>query len=304
MLLHDFRHGVRLLARQPALTAVAVVSLAIGVGANATLVSLVDGLGLRPLPIDRADRLVRIFTSRPPNAFGDSSFADYRDIARQTDAFERIAAYGTRGAAVTAPDGSSEVAILGVVSGTYFETVGVRASTGRTLTERDDTESELPVAMISDRLWERKYQRDASIAGREIIINRHSVILAGVVPAAFSGLEPFLAPDIWVATGAVPSLLGTRAELDARDNRWFRIVARLRDGRTIGEAAGQVQAVMASLAREHPATNVGRGGSVSLERAYRERAGRAAGLIFGAAGLCVLLMACANVAGLLLARGE
>ena len=304
MLRHDFRHGTRLLSRQPGLTAVAIVSLAIGIGANAALVSLLDGLGLRPLPVPRAGRLVRIFTSRPPNTYGDSSFADYRAIAEETTAFERVAAYGTRAVAVTGADGTSDVAILGVVSGNYFATLGVHASVGRTLDERDDAESELPAAMISDRLWQRRYQRDPEVAGRAIVLNRHAAFIAGVLPARFSGLEPLVAPDVWIAPGAVPPLLGTRAELQARDNRWFKLVARLREDATFERASTQVAAVMSRLAEAYPATNSGRGGFTAFEDTYRERVARVAGLIFGSIGACVLLLACVNVAALLLAAAE
>ncbi len=304
MLRHDFRHGTRLLVRQPGLAVVAVVSLAIGVGANAALVSLLDGLGLRPLAVHQAERLVRVFTSRPPNTYGDSSFADYRAVVEQTTAFERIAAYGTRAVAVAAADGTSEVAILGVVSGNYFDTLGVRASLGRSLDERDEAESELPAVLISDRFWQRRYQRDPAIAGRPIVLNRRAAFIAGVLPAGFSGLEPLIAPDVWVAPGALPSLLGSRAEIEARDNRWFKIVARLRDGATFEQGATQIEAVMSRLATAYPATNHGRGGFAAFEGAYRRRVARVAGAIFGSIGVCILLLACLNVAALLLARAE
>jgi putative ABC transport system permease protein len=298
------RHAIRSLLRRPALTTTAVVSLAIGIGANAALLGLVDGLGLRPLPIARPDRLVRVFGTHGAFVSDEFSYLDYRDIVGSAPAFEGIAAYGIRAVALTGRERSAEVVMIGIVTGNYFETVGVRARSGRVIGPPDDAPAGAQVAVVSERLWRERYGEDRPAPGRMIELNGRPFAVVGVLPADFNGLDPILAPDVWVPAAAWPSLNSSRGEFADRGNRWLRVVGRLRDGATIAEASAQITPVMSALARNYPVTNTGRGSRLVFDRDSRRRISRIAGSIFGLIGGFVVLLACANVAGLLLARAE
>jgi predicted permease len=298
------RQAIRSLLRRPALTATAVVSLAIGIGANAALLGFVDGLGLRPLPIARPDRLVRVLSTHGAFTSDNFSYLDYRDIAGSAPAFGGIAAYGIRGVALTSRERAAEVVMVGIVTGNYFETVGVRAGSGRVISPQDDAPAGANVAVVSERLWRQRYGGDPPAAGRVIELNGRPFALVGVLPRDFNGLDPILAPDVWVPVAAWPSLNGSRGEMTDRGNRWLRVVGRLRDGATIAEASAQITPLMFGLAHSYPATNTGRGSRLGFDSDYRRRLSRIAGSIFGLIGGFVLLLACANVAGLLLARAE
>ena len=285
MLLSDLRYAARSLRRRPGFAAAAITSLALGIGPNAALFSLLDALGFRPLPIDRPDRLVRVFGSGSENF----SLPDYHDLAG-VPAFSGLAAYGIRGTALTRRDGPADIAMLAVVTPNYFEVVGVSAQEGRTPVAR--TGGGAPAVIISGRLWRERFAGDRAIAGRPIEINARSLVVAGVLPDGFTGLDPLLAPDVWIQTSDWESINGARTELTDRRNRWLRVVGRLRDGVGIEQASAQLVATRGS------------GSRVTSDRDYRTRVSRIAGAVFGLVGLFVLLLACANVAGLLLARAE
>lgn len=300
-MLPDLRRACRAWLHRPGVSAAAIGSLAIGIGANAALLSLVDGLGLRPMQIDRPDRLVRVFSTRGASTQDDFSVPEFRDIEGTVPAFAATAAYGIRAVALTSRNRPADVAMLAVVSGNYFTTLGVRPAAGRL---PGTGHADQPVAVISHKLWESRYAADPGAIDRGIELNGRPFAVAGVLPPDFAGLDPLLAPDVWIGFDAWPAVNGPQSDLVDRGTRWIKVVARLRDDASLLESSSQIATVMSRFERAHPATNAGRSSRVVLDLDYRRRIARVAGAALGAIGLFVLLLGCANVAGLLIARSE
>ena len=294
-LIQDLRYGFRLLLKNKGFAAVAILALALGVGANTAIFSLVNGVLLRPLPFPDAERIIYFEGKNPPAGITDSniSFLDFTDWSQQTDLFKSTAAFWT-GSANLGADGAEpeRVPRAGVTSG-FFSVLGVQPVLGRTFVPEEDKPGTISVAIISHGLWKRRFGSDPAIVGKQVQISSRPITVIGVMPSGFEFPEQ---TQIWV-TSAV------NVSEEPRDNRSYSAIARLNTGIDLKQAQSRISAINAQHAKEFPDTNKGWDAYLSVlhERMVRQIKPSLLALL-GAVGF-VLLIACANVANLLLARG-
>ena len=319
-LLSDVRYALRWLRRSPVFTLVAIASFAIGIGFNTALFTVVDALLFRPLPVSRPDRLVDVFTSSTGmDKYGTSSYADYLDLRQQNQVFSDMLAFSPAIAAVNLPD-RSRLAMGELVSGTYFQTLGLPAAAGRTLTPDDDRPGAPRALVISHRLWTREFAASQSAIGQTMRIHGQPYTIVGVAPASFTGMLPLLDPEMWlpiahiddVENGGIidttPSPTGN-TKLERRGYRWLFVKGRLRDGVKVEEAGANLRLVARQLEAANPQTNKKRELSVLPTTAVHmhpaaDRTLRPIALGLMLVVALVLVIACANVASMLLARAS
>jgi predicted permease len=306
--IQDARFAMRLLRRSPGFTAVAVLSLAIGIGANTTIFSVGNALLLRPLPgLGDPGRLVDIGRTRRGEGFDTTSYPNYRDIRERTQTLSGV--YAARiepmPMSLAGPDGAERIYGT-IVSANYFEVLGSRPYAGRLLRDDDDREGAAPVAVIGHGLWQRRFGGDHGLIGNTISINGSAFTIVGVAPPGFRGttvLEPELWAPISARAAAVPRI---GADIvTARFANWLVMGGRLAPGVALGQANAELTAIGAALAREYPQANRDVGFRASRTAVIPGKIDVVAGfvgILMALAGL-VLLAACANVTGMLLARG-
>ncbi len=317
-LVKDVRYALRLLWKSPVFTLAAVLSIALGIGVNTTIFSLVNAVLLRPLPVARPGELVEVYTSSDNEdiPYATSSYPDYLDFARENSVFTGLAGHSLMFAPVTR-DGRSEVVIGEIVTATYFDVLGVGAVVGRTFAPGEDEPGAKPVAVLGYGLWQRAYGGDPSAVGRSIRLRGIDYAIVGVAPKSFAGMTPGFSPLVWVTTAmldevspagmidVVPSPGRTR--LERRGLRWMFLTARLKPGVTVEQAQANLGVIAARLAREYPDSNRNRKttvvarGDVRVNPLVDGTLTAGAALLMGVVAL-VLVIACANVANLLLAR--
>ena len=306
----DIRYAVRLLGRNPMFTLVAALSLALGIGANAALFNLFNGLLWKPLPVDAPDRLIKIYSRSATAAFYDAfSWPEYRDYAADKS-FDGVAAYTITELAL-ATRAQEAVRIYGeAVSGNYFSVLRPRIQLGRGFrADEGQLVGRDPIVVIGDRLWRRRFGGDPGIVGRTVMLNNRALTVVGVAAPEFRGVFAiYFAPDVWVPITMLPQLVDGYAEgLESRDNREFRIVGRLKPDESIDQARAAASTIASRLEAAYPKSNKGIRALVFREidtRPEVEISSESNGialLFMGVTGL-VLLIACANVANLLLAR--
>jgi predicted permease len=305
-ILQDLRYGLRMIARAPGFTALAILALALGICANTTIFGFINGLVLRPLTgVKDPERLVAVYTSDYSSGlYGASSYPDYVDFRDQADVFENLAASEE---IVLNATGEFEAERLrgDVVTPNYFDVLGIRAQLGRTLQASDDQ-----AVMISDGFWQRRFNGDAAVVGQTVRLNAKPYRIVGVTDKSFRGLRLGLPPEFWL-----PITPGSDIATGGRGDRALELVGRLKPGVTVEQAQTQLTAITARLAQAYPETNLGtldrpnepRPVTVlresRVEPAAQTGIWRVSTLLFAAVGL-VLLIACANVANLLLARAS
>jgi predicted permease len=309
-LLQDLRYAVRMLARSPGFTAAAVLSLALGIGANTAIFSLVNAALFAPLPVREPERLVRVYTSDSRNpGYSGTSFPNFRDYEEQAKgSLESLAAYDW--VPLSLSNGSSPELVFGqIVTANYFDVVGVRPVLGRGFAPVEDTRPD-PVAILSDGLWKRRFGGDPGIVGRNVDMNGRSFTIVGVAPPRFTGLDVGVRPELWVPMGLHAQVIPDDDEVyDDRRTLQFNVVGRLAPGVDVEQALATVKTVGDRLAAAHPAENKDRGGvlaplaTATLDPEARATARLAAAALSTIVGL-VLLIACANVANLLLGRAS
>ena len=297
--MNDLKFAFRQLRKSPAFTAIAVFTLALGIGANTAIFSLVNGVLLRPLPFPNAERIIYFEGRNPAQGITDSniSYLDFTDWSQQTDLFASTAAYWT-GNADLSGDGAEPEAVprAGVTTG-FFSVLGVQPFLGRAFVPEDDrpasfNEGRGTVAIISHGLWKRRFGSDPAIVGKQVVMKSRPLTIIGVMPPGFEYPEQ---TQIWVNSAV-------NLSEEPRDNRAWSAIARLNSNVDLKQAQTRVSAINAQLDKQFHETN--KGWDVSLwtlhERLVREVKPSLLALL-GAVGL-VLLIACANVANLLLAR--
>jgi putative ABC transport system permease protein len=288
----DVRYALRTLRRSPAFAVVAILTLALGIGVNSAIFALVDAALIRPLPFPEPDRLVSAFertASFPRGPVAPLNFHDWHDRNRT---FESMAASATYARRMTAADGSAEQIPAQQVTPGFFELFDVRPVTGRTFLP-SDVAVPPSIAVISEGLWRNRFDSDPGVVGRVVQIDAQPFTIVGVIPADF---EIFGRADLWTVWAELPGM-------DARTARFMRVTGRLRPGVTPQVAQEDLARIAAELAREYPASNKDRSVTVEPLRDSLINADlRSTSMLFlGVVGF-VLLMCCANVANLLLAR--
>jgi predicted permease len=300
-LLHDLRYGLRMLAKNPGFTAVAVLTLALGIGANSAIFTVVDAVLLRPLPVSSPERLVQLQVKSPQGVDPDFSYPDYEDVRQQVKSFSGVAVYSRQSRFLNSLDESSQI-LVDEVSPDYFKVLGVRPLLGRVFSPELDSKPEPELGVvISYRVWQGRLGGDPAIVDKEIKLTGHTAKVIGVTPRYFQGLERFVPTDMWLLTSEAAAF--NPAHPPKRGDRWFEAVARLRDGVTPAQASAELDAVSRGLAVAYPETNRGRTFQ-AFPKTKDERQVLLASLLGMAVPGLVLLIACSNIAGLLLARSE
>jgi len=297
--LQDLRFAVRQLTRNPGFTAVAVLTLALGIGANAAMFSVVNGVLLRSLPYAEPDALVRIHQVSPEFGIdrGPVSAVDFEDWLARARSFSEMAGYFTGGGILTGLAEPIEIRTSHVTEG-FFDLLGIPVQLGRPLLDEDSHEMRRSV-VVSDRLWRTTLGGDPDAPGRSIRLDGETYTVVGVASADFRFPDPDV--DAWRPFSLLtPDEIGPRI----RDNRLLSVVARLHGGVGLTAAEEEMRSIAASLAEEHPASNAqwNDAGVQSLRNEIVGEVDRALVVVVGVVGF-ILLIACANLAHLLLARG-
>jgi putative ABC transport system permease protein len=293
--MNDLRYAWRMLLKTPAFTAVAILTLALGIGANSVIFSVVNGVLLQPLPLIAPERLVQLFESKefPAGFLGTASAGNVRDWREQNTTFENLAAYQYQNFALQ--DRETPERVAGVaVSANYFPTLGANPLLGRTFVDGEDRSDAGPAAVLSERLWRARFAGDPSIIGRGISLDGSGFTVVGVMRNDFR--FPSSRTDVWVP------LVLTPAQLADRGSHSLRVVGRLRPGVSLDQAQANMKVVAQNIARKLPDEQSDR--SVKLVPLQEEltRNSRSSLLVLFGSVACVLLIASANIASLLLAR--
>jgi putative ABC transport system permease protein len=294
----DFRFGLRMLRKNPGYTAVAIITLALAIGANTAIFSVVYPVLLRPLPFRDADRLVTIGEGRHQVGCCSylASYPDFLDWKRSAKSFQSLAGYAPDAFTITG-NGDPKTMFCAMVTTNFFSTLGVSPALGRDFAAGEDLpEGSGPtVALLSYSFWHSDFSGDPKIIGRVLRLDGKPVTVIGVLPRSFE-LGPAGIVPIWV-----PLHLNLY-ETTARSGRWLNVIARLNSGVTLDQARAEMQAINAQLAREYPEQNAAVTVNVGLLRSEIVGDIRPLLLVLFAAVILVLLIACANVASLLMSR--
>jgi len=314
----DLTSAWRSIRKSPGFFAVAVLSLGLGVGVNTAMFSLVDALLFRPLPVSDPGTLVDLFTT-DGDEYATSSYPDYLDLKAQNTVFTDMTGYSPMMAPLALGD-RSRVSLGQIVTGNHFTMLGVQPALGRLLQPADDVPGADRVVVLSDRMWQREYGADPAIVGRTLTLRGLAYTVAGVAPPSFTGVVPLLTPELWIPMahaeevdpmGISNSVPGPgRTRLERRGLRWMFVKGRLKGGVTPAQAQANVALIGEQLAAAYPQTNKDSRLSAVSSEDVRMLVPQAGGVLsVGAAGVMaivglVLLIACANVAGMLLARAS
>ena len=308
-LVQDLRYALRTLGRAPVFTAIALVTLAVGTGANVTVFSFVNALLFKPAPgVIDPDSLIAVYTSDfSSGPYGGSSYPDFVSLQQQASAFGDMAGESGGDIAALQSRNTVERVRLAAVTGTYFGLLGLRPALGRLIATSDTNASAPPVAVIGNDLWRRAFASDAGVVGSSVVLNGTAFTIVGVAPAGFRGLELGRAADVWMPDIPPP------ASPKSRGNRGMSIVARLRPGVSLSEAQTQLSGIAAQLASAYPETNLGILSDPKTPRPmtairqtrmppeFRPQIATISAILMSAVGL-VLLIACANLAALVISR--
>ena len=309
----DVIYGCRMLVANPGFTSVAILSLAVGIGANGAIFSFADALLLRPLPVVRPGELLTIGSKQAVEAFGasgmSSSYRDYVDLRERTKSFASIAAFTYVTSGVTAdPKVLPRLRMGMVVSDNFFSVMGVQPDRGRIFRpEEQAVPGRDAVVVLSHSLWEREFGADQSVLGRTVLIRGIEFTIVGVAPEQFTGLNPVVRADFFVPLMMWPRLVGTPQfqPLEARGARQLNLKGRLNPGVSMQAAQTELTVIARDLERAYPDTNKNRGLTVRTELQARMDSDPPDATLIAmltTLALAVLLVACANVAGLMTSR--
>ena len=303
----DVRVAWRGLRKSPAFAGAAILTLALGIGANAAIFSVADATAFRPPDVPRPAELVRIFSSSIDAPFSEVSYPDYLDLRSRAATITGLVAYEVMDFSLArTPTEVAQYVGGWAVSGNFFSALEVEPRLGRGFGP-DDERRDARVAVISHRLWEQHFQRDPAIIGSRLRLSGSEFVIVGVAPEYFVGTELYFHPDLFVPLPAVRSVLASAPAdiLEDRGDRWLTVLGRRKGGVSITGVEDEIATLARGLAVAYPGTNRGRGVAVRTERAARaelDRGGyQGAVVMAGLVGL-VLLLTSANVANLVVAR--
>ena len=296
ILLDDLRFGSRMLRKSPSFTAVAILTLALGIGANTAIFSAVNSVLLRPLPYKTADRLAMLWNDNRRLGLHEdlTSYANFADWRGQSRLFEDMAPFSETGADVTGVDRPYEV--FGWRVGAHlFPMLGVSPAIGRTFTEQEEQPGHAQVVVLSDGMWRERFGADPQVIGKTLLMDGDPYVIIGVMPASFQ--FPDKRTEIWTPLAVSSTRKANRGGL------WLHVLGKLKPAASIEQARAEMNIIGANLERQYPATN--RGYGVWVVPLLNQVVGnlRTGLLVLFAAVGFVLVIACANVANLFLARG-
>jgi putative ABC transport system permease protein len=296
-LLQDLRYGARMLLKNPGFTLIAVVTLALGIGANTAIFSVVNAVLLRPLPFPESDRLLRLYEqeaySTLPGERLEVAPANFLDWQRQSQTLAGMAAWGNEEQALADQDGAEPV-VAAFVTANFFSVLGVNPLHGRSFTSAEDQPGREAVALLSYGLWQRRFGGDANLVGRQVDLDGSRYTVVGIMPTGFQYPRE---AEIWT-----PLALSAN-QTQMREAHFLQVIARRRPEASLSQVRAEMATIAQRLAEQYPATN--KKWTINALPLLEDEVGQARPmllLLLGAVGL-VLLIACANVSGLLLARG-
>src|SRR5215469_7507631 len=306
----DLRLSLRSLRNRPGFTMVVVLSLTLGIGANTAIFSLVDAIVFRPLPVPNSGGLVTIdIAASRLTSFGASSYLDWVDLSAHSKSFQALSTRQDMSAGMNPAgvvrDGKPQVVWGQLVSGNFFSMLGVQPTLGRTfLPEENQTPGKYPVMVISYSLWKRTFAGDPGIIGKQVELSGHSFTIIGVTPKSFSGVDLWYRPDVYL-----PMIMTAAVSPEGNDNLTHReyrgctLLGRLKPGVTIAQAQAEMNVIMSSLERDYPDSNKDTVAIIRSEMSRRLQGGNTtpAAILIGLVAL-VLMMACVNVASLMMAK--
>jgi predicted permease len=308
----DVRFAVRSLRRTPGLTALVVITLALGIGMTSTPFSMVDALILRPYPVPDPGRVVTLVSTSRDNAFETFSYREYLDIRDHAKSYDGVVASAMPQSVGFSAEPGATPRVRGgmMVSGNYFRVLGVEPQLGRAF--RDD-EDQAPgrdaVIVLGPDFWKHEFAGDPAVVGRTVRLNGKDFTVIGVAPDAFKGMFIFMRPDFYMPLAMAPvfSTDPQKKFFEDRDDRELNVKARLKEDVTLGQAGNELALLARSFEREYPQINRDRGAAVRTQFEMRTRGDDANwkfSVIFSVLAVAVLLVACTNVAGLLLSRAS
>lgn len=310
----DLRYAVRTFVKAPGFTLIAVLSLALGIGANAAIFTLVNAVLFKPMPVPDPERLVALYTTEPSSRYaGQFSYPDYRDYRDNNEVFSDLFVHNGIPVSMKNNNDKAELIWGELVSGNYFTGLGVTSEAGRVLTPDDDrAEGASPVAVLRHNFWRGRFGGDPNIIGKQVRLNGHDFTVIGVAREGFSGTR-FLGfiPDVWIPVSMHASVVaGSETWLENRGGQSFNVNGRLKPGVTIDQATAAMNVYARQLGEVYPRTNanisigmVPAGTKTQPELTLLGYMPIVSALLMGIVVL-VLLIACANVANLLLARAS
>ena len=314
-LLQDLRYALRLLRKSPGFTLIAVLTLALGIGANTTIFTVVNAVLLRPLPVQDPEQLMAVLGTDARNSTAQQQFLpmsnlNYQDLRDKNDTFAGMAAFTGTGVNLSGA-GNPEQLNATLVSNNYFQVLGVRAAAGNTFDpEQAKKQGGYPMVMLSYGLWQRRFGGDRGVVGKTITLNQQPFTVIGVTPKSFQGTFVGPGPDVWIPDAMHDQVLTGLLKDWFKERRPLIMFAfgRLKPGVTREQAEANLQAIAKQLARDFPNDNEGRSvrllplAQTTVGPNGRELFVKAGAMLMTVVGL-VLLIACANLANLLLARG-
>lgn len=306
-MLKDAYFAVRMLFKNPIVNAIAILSLALGIGASTAIFTLANVLFLRSLPdLEAPERLVKIYGKSPWQDYGSISYLDYRDLRDGNQVFSDLLAYGSEPLSLDL-DGSPRRVRGELVTGNYFSTLGVKLPAGRGFSKEEDQSGGPLVAVLSHGLWQRGFGGDPSVVGRSVRLNGKAFEVVGVAPRHFRGLDMVESPELWIPLAVAPRILPQGPMLlESRGFSLWRLVGRLKPGTSLEQAQANLGAIAQRLNKEFPGPFARElvllpAGQASFSPADRGAVSRQIGMLMTVIGL-VLLIACVNITNLVLAR--
>ncbi len=292
-LLQDLRYGARMLLKQPSFTAVAVLTLALGIGANTAIFSVVNAALLRPLPYDHAEQLVMVYARTKSQARNFVSWPELRDWQAQNQSFSALAAFVPQSVNLTGRAEPGRV-IGGFITANFFDLLSVKPALGRALLKGEDEAGAARVAIVNHVVWRDRFGADPNLIGQSLTLNGQLFTVVGIMPEGFRA--PYSEVDIWLPLQTHPGFSPDRKA------NGLEVIGRLKPGVTLQQAQTEMATVAARLAQQYPETNTERGVNlIELQTLLVEGLKRNLLIMFAAVGF-VLLIACANVANLMLSR--